>query len=156
MALARKVAPVMREQGGGMIVNIGSVSGVVTTPFSSAYCASKAALHALTDALRMELKPFGITVVCVPAGSVRDSENPPAIRLIRSSSRIRGTGRSNRGSARVPAPLNSMQRRRTGSQRSWSPRCCGSARRWCSDTGGRASCCRSSAPCSREGCATGC
>jgi NAD(P)-dependent dehydrogenase (short-subunit alcohol dehydrogenase family) len=44
----------------GLVVNIGSVSGVMVTPFAGAYCASKAAVHALSDALRMELAPFAI------------------------------------------------------------------------------------------------
>jgi len=57
----------------GMIVNIGSVSGVVTTPFAGAYCASKAALHALSEGMRMELAPFGIRVVEVQPGAVLSS-----------------------------------------------------------------------------------
>jgi NAD(P)-dependent dehydrogenase (short-subunit alcohol dehydrogenase family) len=69
--LIRVIAPAMRSQGGGMIVNIGSISGIVTTPFAGAYCASKAALHALTDALRMELAPFGIQVVSVQPGGIK-------------------------------------------------------------------------------------
>lgn len=53
--LVQQVAPVMKQQRSGIIVNIGSISGVVTTPFAGAYCASKAALHSLSEALRMEL-----------------------------------------------------------------------------------------------------
>ena len=68
--LIRLIAPAMRSQGGGMIVNIGSISGIVTTPFAGAYCASKAALHSLTDALRMELAPYGIRVVSVQPGGI--------------------------------------------------------------------------------------
>ena len=68
--LIRLIAPAMRSQGGGMIINIGSISGVVTTPFAGAYCASKAALHSLTDALRMELAPYGIRVVSVRPGGI--------------------------------------------------------------------------------------
>ncbi|OED43836.1 short-chain dehydrogenase [Endozoicomonas sp. (ex Bugula neritina AB1)] len=71
MTLVRAVTPIMKEQGNGMIVNIGSVSGVFVTPFSGSYCASKAAFNALSDALRMELKPFGIKVVTVQPGAVR-------------------------------------------------------------------------------------
>ena len=51
--MVRTFAPLMRKQGGGMIVNVGSVSGILVTPFSGAYCATKAALHALSDAMRM-------------------------------------------------------------------------------------------------------
>ena len=54
----------------GLVVNIGSVSGVLVTPFAGAYCASKAAVHALSDALRMELAPFGIDVLEVQPGAI--------------------------------------------------------------------------------------
>jgi NAD(P)-dependent dehydrogenase (short-subunit alcohol dehydrogenase family) len=52
------------------VVNIGSVSGITTTPFSGAYCATKAALHSLSDAQRMELAPFGIDVITVQPGAI--------------------------------------------------------------------------------------
>ncbi len=52
------------------VVNIGSVSGITTTPFSGAYCATKAALHSLSDAQRMELSPFGIDVITVQPGAI--------------------------------------------------------------------------------------
>lgn len=70
VALVREAVPHMVRQGGGRIVTVGSVSGIMTTPFAGAYCASKAALHALTDALRMELAPFGIEVVSLQPGGV--------------------------------------------------------------------------------------
>ncbi|MFJ7883683.1 SDR family oxidoreductase [Pseudomonas sp. NPDC096917] len=54
----------------GLVVNIGSVSGVLVTPFAGAYCASKAAVHALSDALRMELAPLGIRVLEVQPGAI--------------------------------------------------------------------------------------
>lgn len=60
-------------QPGARIVNLGSVSGILTTPFSGAYCATKAAVHALSDAMRMELKPFGIDVITVMPGAIRSS-----------------------------------------------------------------------------------
>jgi short-subunit dehydrogenase len=71
LALIREIAPAMRENGNGVIVNIGSISGLVSTPFSGAYCASKAALHALSDTLRMELAPFKIKVVTVQPGAIK-------------------------------------------------------------------------------------
>ena len=52
------------------VVNIGSVSGITTTPFSGAYCATKAALHSLSDAQRMELAPFDIDVITVQPGAI--------------------------------------------------------------------------------------
>lgn len=57
----------------GLVVNIGSVSGVLVTPFAGAYCASKAAVHALSDALRMELAPFAIEVMEVQPGAIASS-----------------------------------------------------------------------------------
>ncbi|MDP5208559.1 SDR family oxidoreductase [Microbulbifer sp. 2205BS26-8] len=70
LALARACVPLMRTGRGGIVCNIGSVSGVLATPFSGAYCASKAALHSLTDVLRLELKPFGIHVMTVQPGAI--------------------------------------------------------------------------------------
>lgn len=71
LALIRKVFPSMRQNEQGVIVNIGSISGLVSMPFSGAYCASKAALHALSDTLRMELAPFKIKVVTVQPGAIQ-------------------------------------------------------------------------------------
>ena len=61
--------PLLRRNK-GLVVNIGSVSGVLVTPFAGAYCASKAAVHALSDALRMELAPFGMRVMEVQPGAI--------------------------------------------------------------------------------------
>lgn len=75
MALARAALPLLRkaaaQQQPAQIVNIGSISGLVTTPFSGAYCATKSAIHSLSDALRMELKPFGIDVITVQPGAIQ-------------------------------------------------------------------------------------
>lgn len=73
MTLTNAVVPSMIERRSGEIVNISSISGVLTSPFSGAYCASKAALNSLTDALRLELAPFGIRVVCVQPGGVKSA-----------------------------------------------------------------------------------
>ncbi len=73
MALMRAVVPMMLRHGSGTIVNISSVSGVMPTPFAGAYCASKAALNAASDSLRMELRPLGIDVVTVQPGGIRSS-----------------------------------------------------------------------------------
>ncbi|SFC53385.1 Short-chain dehydrogenase [Microbulbifer thermotolerans] len=70
MALIRACAPLMKSERRGLICNIGSVSGVMPTPFSGAYCASKAALHTLSDVLRLELRPFGIRVMTVQPGAI--------------------------------------------------------------------------------------
>lgn len=62
------VIPIMREQGQGHIVNIGSIGGVVSIPFQAFYSASKSALASLSDGMSMELKPFGIRVTRIEPG----------------------------------------------------------------------------------------
>ncbi len=73
IALVRAVMPGMVARGRGLIVNISSVSGVMTTPFAGPYCASKAAFNAATDALRLEAEPLGIRVVTVQPGGIQSS-----------------------------------------------------------------------------------
>ncbi|CAM3856651.1 putative oxidoreductase YbbO [Pseudomonas reidholzensis] len=69
VGVTRALFPLLRRNR-GLVVNIGSVSGVLVTPFAGAYCASKAAVHALSDALRLELAPFGIRVMEVQPGAI--------------------------------------------------------------------------------------
>ncbi|AZL67081.1 MULTISPECIES: SDR family oxidoreductase [Pseudomonas] len=69
VGVTRALFPLLRRSR-GLVVNIGSVSGVLVTPFAGAYCASKAAVHGLTDALRLELAPFGIRVMEVQPGAI--------------------------------------------------------------------------------------
>jgi len=66
---ARLVLPGMRRRGEGRIVNVSSVAGRVSLPLMGWYCASKHGLEAMTDALRMEVAPYGITVSLVEPGS---------------------------------------------------------------------------------------
>ncbi|KAI0673707.1 NAD-P-binding protein [Trametes maxima] len=68
---AKAVIPHMAARKSGTIVNIGSVVGEVPVPFAGIYASSKAAVHSLTDALYMECRPLGISVVLVGAGGVR-------------------------------------------------------------------------------------
>ena len=56
---------VMRRRRGGHIFNVSSVIGKRGAPFHGAYCATKAAICGLTDALRVEMKPCGVRVTCV-------------------------------------------------------------------------------------------
>jgi NAD(P)-dependent dehydrogenase (short-subunit alcohol dehydrogenase family) len=69
VGVTRALFPLLRRNK-GMVVNIGSVSGVLATPFAGAYCASKAAVHALSDALRLELAPFGVRLMEVQPGAL--------------------------------------------------------------------------------------
>ncbi len=71
MRMIRAVVPSMRKQNAGRIVNISSIAGKRSTPANGAYSASKFALEALSDALRLELAPFGIQVVVVEPGSIK-------------------------------------------------------------------------------------
>lgn len=75
--VVRRALPLLRAAvsgaGAADVVNIGSIVGLFTTPFAGSYCSSKAALHSLTDALRMELSPFGIRVITVQPGGVKSS-----------------------------------------------------------------------------------
>ena len=71
LAVTRAFVPAMRERGGGRVVNVGSIMGRVAMPLLGAYNASKHAVAAATAALRMELAPFGVTVVLVEPGAVR-------------------------------------------------------------------------------------
>jgi len=72
-----KALPLLRaavtRNGSAVVANVGSIVGLLTTPFAAAYCSSKAAVHSVTDALRMELAPFGIHVVSIQPGGVRSS-----------------------------------------------------------------------------------
>jgi short-subunit dehydrogenase len=61
----------MIERKSGLIVNIASVSGVCATPFAGAYCATKAAVNLLSVSMRIELAPFGISVVTVQPGAIQ-------------------------------------------------------------------------------------
>ena len=80
MALCRAVLPVMRRQGDGYVVNVSSVAGRVSTPLLGAYCASKFALEAFSDSLRVEARPFGVKVVTVEPGSTRTKFQERAVR----------------------------------------------------------------------------
>jgi NAD(P)-dependent dehydrogenase (short-subunit alcohol dehydrogenase family) len=69
VATTRAFLPLIRKAR-GRIINMGSVSGLVAFPFMGPYCASKFAMEAFTDALRMELKPWGIHVSIIEPGSI--------------------------------------------------------------------------------------
>lgn len=68
--LTRRVVPAMRRMGRGRIVMCSSVLGFVSGPYRGAYCASKYALEALSDALRVELRPAGIYVSLLEPGPI--------------------------------------------------------------------------------------
>ena len=63
--MIQKVAPIMRKQGSGNIVNISSVAGRIGFPVSTAYISSKFALEGLSESLRFELCQFGINEIII-------------------------------------------------------------------------------------------
>lgn len=68
--LTARLIPAMRAQGQGRIVFCSSVLGLVAAPYRGAYCASKFAIEALADALRMELAPTGIKIILIEPGPI--------------------------------------------------------------------------------------
>lgn len=71
LRMIRAVTPHMRKQRAGRIINISSIAGKLSTPVNGAYSATKFAVEALSDALRVELEPFGIQVIVVEPGSIK-------------------------------------------------------------------------------------
>lgn len=68
--MAQLVLPAMRRQRSGRIVNISSMGGRIYTPMGGWYHATKHAVEALSDALRLEVKPFGVQVVVIQPGAI--------------------------------------------------------------------------------------
>lgn len=69
--VTREVLPIMRDQGSGRVVNVSSAAGKLSTPFAGWYAASKHAVEALSDALRLEARPFGVGVVLIEPGAIK-------------------------------------------------------------------------------------
>jgi len=91
VAVTKRFAEPMMERRSGRIVNVGSVSGRVPAPMLGAYHATKYALEAINDALRMELAPFGIDVVMVEPGTIKTAF---AKRTVAEASMARAIGSS--------------------------------------------------------------
>jgi NAD(P)-dependent dehydrogenase (short-subunit alcohol dehydrogenase family) len=68
--MAQLVIPAMRHQGRGRIINISSMGGEFTFPLAGAYHSTKYAVESINEALRFELRPFGIEVITIQPGPV--------------------------------------------------------------------------------------
>jgi NAD(P)-dependent dehydrogenase (short-subunit alcohol dehydrogenase family) len=77
--LTQLVLPGMRRQGWGKIVNLSSMGGKLTFPGGAFYHATKHAVEALSDALRFEVRPFGIDVIVIEPGPIKTRFGDTAI-----------------------------------------------------------------------------
>jgi NAD(P)-dependent dehydrogenase (short-subunit alcohol dehydrogenase family) len=97
--LTQLVLPAMRRRGGGRILNVSSMGGRATLPGGAFYHASKYAVEALSDALRMEVAQFGIDVVLIEPGPVKTPWNDVAASSLSAAARPPagepGTGAAN-------------------------------------------------------------
>lgn len=85
--LTQLVLPHMRAQGSGRILNISSMAGRITSPLGAWYHATKYALEAFSDALRMEVEEFGIDVVIIEPGGIKTPWGLIAVDHLEESSR---------------------------------------------------------------------
>lgn len=99
--LTRRVIPSMRRNGHGRIVQCSSVLGLVAVPFRGAYCASKFALEAMSDCLRMELQGTGIHVSIIEPGPIRSRFVEHAVERLKSRIDMDGSPHRERYMARL-------------------------------------------------------
>ncbi len=88
LAVTRAFVPSMRARGWGRVLNVSSVGGRIVFPFGGAYHATKYAVEAMSDALRMELRQFGIEVVLIEPGYIRTGFTSTSVDLL---DKYRGT-----------------------------------------------------------------
>jgi len=68
--LSKEVIPILKEKKAGHIINIGSIAGKMTYPNGNVYCATKSAVQALSEGMRIDLLPYGIKVSQIAPGAV--------------------------------------------------------------------------------------
>jgi NAD(P)-dependent dehydrogenase (short-subunit alcohol dehydrogenase family) len=69
--IIQEIAPIMRKQGAGIIVNVSSVAGRIGFPGTPAYISSKFALEGLSECMRYELSPFGVKTIIIEPGVIK-------------------------------------------------------------------------------------
>jgi len=87
---SQAVLPGMRRRGGGRIVNVSSAGGRLPTPMLSGYCGTKAAVDAISEALRIEARRFGVLVSVVAPGTFRTEIFGRNRRVARRTSDVEG------------------------------------------------------------------
>ncbi len=85
--MCQLVLPTMRRQGSGRIINTSSIAGKIVLSFGGWYNVSKFSVEALSDALRMEVKPFGIDVVLIEPGGIKTDWGIIAARHLKESTK---------------------------------------------------------------------
>ncbi len=88
--VTRAVLPTMRAQGSGKIINVSSIGGLISLPFQAYYCVSKFGVEALTESLRLEVRPFGIKVCCIEPGDFKTEMTDKRIFVERADSPVYG------------------------------------------------------------------
>lgn len=110
--LTQLVLPHMRAQKFGTIINISSMGGRLTTPLGGWYHATKYAVEALSDALRMETAPFGINVVVIEPGGIRTEWSGIA------ADHLEETTEDSAYASQIKAVANSMRSESTNNRQS--------------------------------------
>jgi len=112
--LTQLVLPAMRAKGGGTVINISSMGGRFATPLGAWYHASKYAVEGLSDAMRLELRQFGINVVLIEPGLIRTDWGAIAAQRLRDTSghgpyaeQANHIAESLEGGSRPDAPMSS-------------------------------------------------
>ncbi len=82
--VCQAVLPAMRRQGRGHVIIVGSLAGLVGVPFQGFYSAAKFALEGLAEALRVEVRPFGVRVILIEPGDFRTCFSARRVRTARS------------------------------------------------------------------------
>jgi len=90
LALCRLVLPGMRDQGWGKIVNVSSMGGRFTFPGGGLYHATKHSLEALSDAMRYEVRGFGVDVILIEPGIIRTGFGEAAARELGDATAVDG------------------------------------------------------------------
>jgi NAD(P)-dependent dehydrogenase (short-subunit alcohol dehydrogenase family) len=83
--VTRAFVPEMCRRGKGRVINVGSLAGVSVLPWFGAYAATKFAVEAMTDALRLECQPFGVEVVLIEPSVVGTAFVDAAVASLRAS-----------------------------------------------------------------------